>query len=97
MRAVPEPALPCPTTSVKLERKEAGLGIDPATAEVLCTYGELLDPYGIDPNVPMEYRCIGKNCFARSPDSDIRVFFGDLPEATGDALDQRHSQKSKPH
>ena len=28
-------------------RKEAGLKIDPATAEVMWTYGYTLDPYGV--------------------------------------------------
>jgi hypothetical protein len=96
MRAEPEPALLWPTTSVNLERKEAGLEIDPATAEVFCTYGELLDRYGIAPDLPEVYRCSGVSSFPRSLDSDIRVFFGDLPKATCDALYRRHSQKSKP-
>ena len=35
-------------------RKEAGLKIDPQTAEVNCGYGQILDPYDIDENLPPE-------------------------------------------
>src|SRR5215831_20384050 len=67
-------------------RKEAGRHIDPATAEVFWTYAQTLDPYGIDPDLPEEYQQIGREYFARSPGSEIWVWFGDLPEATRTAL-----------
>jgi hypothetical protein len=35
-------------------RKEAGLHIDPETAEVMWTYAQTLDPCGIDPNLPKQ-------------------------------------------
>ena len=67
-------------------RREAGIKIDPETAEVLCSYGDTSDPYEIDPLLPEEWRQGGRNYFARSPGSDIWVYFGDLPAATADAL-----------
>ena len=67
-------------------RKEAGLKIDPETAEVDWKYAQTLDPYGIDPDLPEELRQVGREYFARSPGSDIWVHFGDLPEETRDAL-----------
>ena len=74
-------------------RKEADLKIDPETAEVLWDYAQVLDPYGIDPNLPDECYCVGRAYFARSPDSDIWVEFGDLPETSRDALWQRHKRR----
>jgi hypothetical protein len=67
-------------------RKEAGLKINPETAEVDWNYAYILDPYGIDPDLPEECRCIGRAYFARAPGSDVWVSFYDLPEATRDAL-----------
>jgi hypothetical protein len=74
-------------------RKEAGLKIDPETAEVLWTYAQTLDPYGVDPELPEELQQFGREYFARSPGSDVWVWFGDLPEATRDALWKKHSSK----
>ena len=51
---------------------------------------EVLDPYGVDPDLPEECQCIGREYFARSPGSDIWVHFHDLPEETRDALWERH-------
>jgi hypothetical protein len=69
-----------------MERKEAGFKIDPATAEVEWWYAQTLDPYGRDPDLPEEFQQVGREYFARSPGSDIWVHFGDLPEATREAL-----------
>ena len=74
-------------------RKEAGQHIDPETAEVEWWYAQTLDPYGIDPDLPEELRQVGRDYFVRSPESDIWVWFGDLPEATWTALWERHKQK----
>jgi hypothetical protein len=74
-------------------RKEAGRHIDPETAEVEWIYALTLDPYGIYPELPEEYRQVGREYFARSPGSDVWVQFGDLPEATRAALWKRHSSK----
>jgi hypothetical protein len=65
-------------------RKEAGLKIDPETAEVHWGYGQTLDPYGVDPDLPEELQQIGREYFARSPGSDVWVHFGDLPETVRD-------------
>ena len=73
-------------------RKEAGLKIDPETAEVDWTYAQTLDPYGVDPDLPEEYRQVGREYFARSPGSDIWVWFGDLPKETREALWERHKR-----
>ena len=70
-------------------RKEAGLKIDPEIAEVHWCYAQIVDPYGIHPNLPDEAWCVGRAYFARSPDSDVWVEFRDLPKATRDALRQK--------
>jgi hypothetical protein len=71
-------------------RKKAGRKIDPDTAEVMWTYVCDFDPYGVDPELPEEYNQVGRDYFARSPGSDIWVWFGDLPSATSDALWKKH-------
>jgi hypothetical protein len=60
-------------------RKEAGLKIDPETAEVFWTWGQIVDPYGLG-DLTDEERCIGRNYFARSPGSEMWVSF-DEPDA----------------
>jgi hypothetical protein len=72
-------------------RKEAGLKIDPETAEVDWSYELTLDPYGIYPELREEYRQVGRERFARSPGSDTWVHFSDLPEATRKVLYEKHS------
>jgi hypothetical protein len=74
-------------------RKEAGLRIDPETAEARWEHGQVCDPYGVDPNLPEEYQCIGRNYFARSPGSNVWVSFYDLPEVTRVALWKKHQSK----
>jgi hypothetical protein len=71
-------------------RKEAGLQIDPQTAEVYWRYGYTCDPYEVCPDLPDEYQQIGRIYFAHSPESDICVEFGDLPDATREALWAKH-------
>ena len=73
-------------------RKEAALRIDPETAEVLWDYALTLDPYGIE-GVPEEYQQVGREYFARSPGSDIWVWFGDLPDTTRHALWEKHKSR----
>jgi Peptidase family M1 domain len=48
-------------------RKKTGREIDPETAEVMWDYGYDFDPYGLDPELPDEYRWVGRLYFARSP------------------------------
>src|SRR5438270_7047268 len=74
-------------------RKEARLKIDPKSAEVCWRYAQVIDPYGIFPNVPEEADCIGRSYFARAPDSEVWVEFGDLPEATQNALWRKHKAR----
>jgi hypothetical protein len=74
-------------------RKEAGLHINPETAEVDWAYAQTLDPYGVEPNLPEECQQIGRAYFARSPGSDVWVHFWDLPAATRDALWEKHKSK----
>jgi hypothetical protein len=73
---------------VAFARKEAGLQIDPETAEVNWKLeGGTLDLYGIDPDLPE--RCQQIRYFARSPVEDVWVSFCDLPEETTNALLKR--------
>jgi hypothetical protein len=74
-------------------RKAVGLHIDPETADVEWTYAQTLDPYGDDPNLPEECWQVGREYFARSPGSDVWVSFHDLPDATRDALWEKHKSK----
>ena len=70
--------------------KEASKHIDPETAEVFWEYGQIADPYWINPNLPPELKCTGRLYFARSPDSDIWVCFRDLPKEIRSALWEKH-------
>ena len=63
--------------------------IEPQTAELDWDWGQILDPYGIDPDLPGECRCVGRVYFARRPASDIWVCFYDLPKETREALWKR--------
>jgi hypothetical protein len=74
-------------------RKAAGLHIDPETAEVLWKYTQVADPYGVWPNIPEEYQCVGRSYFARAPGMDVWIEFSDLPDATHDALWEKHKSK----
>jgi hypothetical protein len=69
-------------------RKEQALRIDPETAEVFWNHGFVLDPYGLY-DLTEEEKCIGRNYFARSPESDLWVSFHDLPKAACDRLWER--------
>jgi hypothetical protein len=74
-------------------RKEAGLKIDPETAEVQYWYGRTLDPYGVYPDLAEELQTVGRVYFARSPGSDVWVNFRDLPNTTRDALWKKHQSR----
>jgi hypothetical protein len=43
------------------------------TAEVDWRYAQVLDPYGVDPDLPEECQCIGRAYFARSPETEVSV------------------------
>jgi hypothetical protein len=66
-------------------RKNAGLKIDPETAEVFWDYGQVLDPHRLY-DLTDEEKCLGRNYFARSPESDVWISFHDLPAAVCDRL-----------
>jgi hypothetical protein len=72
-------------------RKEAGVHIDPETAEVAGSYGQILDPYGVDPHLSAECQQGGWDHFARAPRSNVWVWFGDLPAATQAILGAKDS------
>ena len=74
-------------------RKEAGLKIDPKTAEVDWEYGQVMDPYGVYPDLPEECQQVGRQYFARSRGSDIWVHFRDLPDETREALWEKHKSQ----
>ena len=73
--------------------KIAGQQIDPDTAEVFWTYGLTLDPYGVYPDLPEEYRQVGRENFARAPGTEVWVNFHDLPKGTRERLWARLSRK----
>jgi hypothetical protein len=73
-------------------RRKAALEINPDTAEVMWWYAQTLDPYGVD-NLPEELQQVGREYFARSPDSDIWVCFCDLPQSVRDAQWEKHRSK----
>ncbi len=70
-------------------RKEAGLKIDPETAKVIWDHRQVLDPYGVNPDLTEEEWCVGRSYFACAPGSDIWVSFYDLPDTTRTALWKR--------
>jgi hypothetical protein len=72
----------------RASRKAEGLRIDPVTADIWRRYGQILDPYGIY-DQPEKLQCGGWDDFARAPESDIWVWFGDLPKETREALETR--------
>jgi hypothetical protein len=74
-------------------RKEAGLQIDPETAEVDWIYAQTGDPYNVRPELPEEHQQVGREYFARSPGSKVWVCFRDLPEEVGHALWEKHKSR----
>src|SRR5262249_33451266 len=76
-------------------RRAAGLRIDPETAVTICPYTDLADPYGDFPDRDRGYECIGAECFARAPDSDVWILFEHLPEETVNALQRRRSRSEE--
>jgi hypothetical protein len=64
----------------------AGRQIDPESAEVHWCFRQVVDPYGVYPDLPPECDCVGRCFFARAPGSLVWIEFGDLPEATREAL-----------
>jgi hypothetical protein len=75
------------------ERRAASLLLDPSTAEIEWWYAQTLDPYGDGLALLPQEDQVGREYFARAPDSDIWVSIGDLPEATRDAIWKRFENK----
>jgi hypothetical protein len=73
-------------------RKEAGLKIDPETAEVDWSYGEDLDPYGVcdEWELPEEFHSWGRQHWARGRGGDVWVHFGDLPDSVREQIWAKH-------
>jgi hypothetical protein len=71
------------------ERRAAGLLIDPSTAEIYWEYAYFFDVYGDGLPLLPQLDQVGREYFARAPDSDIWVSFRDLPDATRDAIRER--------
>src|ERR1700710_2406674 len=69
-------------------RKAAGRQIDAANCEVMWWYADIMDVYSDDEKISAD-SSIGREYFARAPDGPCIVNFGDLPEATRNALESR--------
>jgi hypothetical protein len=70
-------------------RERAALDIDPATAKIARSDGWIVDPYGVYPEVPERYSHWVEHHFVCSPDSNVWVWFDDLPKTTSRALNKR--------
>jgi hypothetical protein len=68
---------------------EAGLHIDPKTAEVKYEFMPYHDPYGL---LQVKYSDVPRHYFARSPGSDIWVSWHDLPEEVEGQLWRKHKK-----
>ena len=79
-------------------RKEAALKIDPETAEVEWCRGVDGDPYGVydEWELPMEFRQMGRQCWVRSPGSDIWVDFSDLPDTVRERIWAKRGSRISP-
>jgi hypothetical protein len=66
--------------------KIAGRQIDPENAEVHWRFGQVVNPYGVYPDLAAECDCVGRLYFARRSGSRIWIEFSDLPDATRKAL-----------
>jgi hypothetical protein len=70
------------------EHNSVGKLIDPGTAKLWWTWGDILDVYGVLDDGAKETN-IGRIYFLRAPDSDIWVNTYDLPAATRDEFWRR--------
>jgi len=68
--------------------RQVGLTIDPATAEITSWHANIADPYCILDDVYCSKGSLVIDRFARNPGGEW-VYFGDLPEATLKALNER--------
>jgi hypothetical protein len=86
-----------PTEQWLEERRQAAQAINIETAEIASSIRSTFDPYEVYRKVPSRHRYDRhQEYFFRAPDSDIWVWFGDLPEATQNAyLTSRRSSDSQ--
>jgi hypothetical protein len=75
-------------------RIAAGKRINPETADVWFEYGQILDPYGDGGSMPSdsEHYCVGRVWFAADPRERLAVEWGDLPNATKKALEEKRRE-----
>jgi hypothetical protein len=71
------------------EAKAEALSIDPETADVTFWWSDFDDPYCVYGRPEEFWYCIGREYFARNTDSDIWVWFGDLPKESREKLKHR--------
>jgi hypothetical protein len=83
----PPPAPPAEIETWTRERKEAGMRIDPSTANIWWLYRLLLDPYDDGINPPSA--AVGVTWFAMDPVERIPVYVGDLPHETQRLIDAK--------
>jgi hypothetical protein len=74
-------------------KREAGLKIDPETAEIEWFHGQSLDPYELGIDIPEEMSQIERHYFARAPGSGEWVEFGELPDETREAIWRREDAR----
>jgi hypothetical protein len=68
------------------EELEAGIrSIDPTNADVFWIMADVADPYGVGAG---ECGTVGRTSFVRAPANDIWIYFGDLPDALCEALEE---------
>ena len=68
------------------EELEAGIrSIDPANADVFWVMADVADPYGAGAG---ECGTVGRASFVRAPANGIWIYFGDLPDALCEALEE---------
>ena len=84
-----------PLKTLDAFRREIGRHINPETAELWWEYGHGVDPYGDIPDLPDSSVCIGRVYFAKAPDSEFWISFGDLPKDVVAAIWKRLEQKKR--
>jgi hypothetical protein len=73
------------------ERREVGRRLDPSTAQLFFSYGEVDDPYGeYDP--AHDESCIGRQWFAVDPIARVAVHLSDLSEEMRTLLDPKRRE-----
>lgn len=71
------------------DRKAAAQRIDVETCEIMWEYIQILDPYGVEPDLPDEKLQVGRGYFVRSFESDGWVSVYDLPRGRASRVHDR--------